>query len=517
MLKSKIGWLSLLLVMVLMITGCSNEETSSKSETSSEGTSSDSQKEMSIHMHYSDQNVFKDDWLVFEEAAKLTGVTLKGTASQTASNSDEVFNLMMASGDIPDIVHTYIKNFNQYGPEGAFIPLNDLIEEHAPNIKKALEENDVARKLITSPDGNIYNIPFIRDGKSEEGWFIRTDWLENLGLDAPETTEDYYNVLTAFKNDDPNGNGKADEIPFVARRLIYFTDLMYLWGAYDALYLQDGEIKYGPMEDEFLDAVKNLAKWYNEGLIDQEVFTRGKNAIVELAGSNTLGAAHDWFGSAANVNAVYKEDIPGFAFEVIAPPTNTKGEKFEETLRNAVGEFGWGISHSNEDPVATIKYFDFWLSEEGRRLMNFGVEGLTYTMEDGKPTFTEEVLSAGNVPQNLKDTYGVQSEIGFQQDFTYEEDWMDPVAKEGIQLYDDSGYYIEEDFPQLSFTPEEQERVNALETSLTTYFEENFQKWILGASDVDKDIDAFRKQLTKLGVDEYLEIQNTAFERFNNN
>src|SRR5690606_2835296 len=224
---------------------------------------------------------------------------------------------------------------------------------------------------------------------------------------------------------------------------------------------------------------------------------------------------HDWFGSTAGVNALYKDQIQGFAFKPFAPPTNTKGEKFEESLRDPVGSVGWGIAHSNENPVETIKYFDFWFTEEGRTLMNFGVEGDTYTMVDGKPTFTDEILTAGNVADYLKSTYGVQMEIGFKQDFAYEEQWVDPIAFEGMELYEENGYFIdkEDDYPLLSFSPEEQEESNSIRTSIETYIDENLQKWILGASDVEKDYPAFREQLIKMGAEKYLEIQNKAYKR----
>ncbi|WP_453991044.1 extracellular solute-binding protein [Bacillus nitroreducens] len=523
--KKRLQLLFLLVAVALIAFGCSKEDTKevtapSDSKNETEGTFvSKDPLELSIHLHYADKYIFDDEWLVFKEAANKTNVTLKGTASKNATDSNEVFNLMMASGDIPDIVHSSVQNLNQFGAEGAFIPLNDLIEEHAPNIKKAFEENPEAKKYVTSTDGNIYTIPFIRDGNPEKGWYIRYDWLEKLNLEVPETTEDYYNVLKAFKTQDPNGNGKADEIPYASRGgsrgIEYFTDLMYLWGAYDGAFLKDGEIKYGPLEEEYPIAVKNLAKWYKEGLIDQEIFTRGKNSIIELAGNDTLGAAHDWFGSTAGVNALYKDQIQGFAFKPFAPPTNTKGEKFEESLRDPVGSVGWGIAHSNENPVETIKYFDFWFTEEGRTLMNFGVEGDTYTMVDGKPTFTDEILTAGNVADYLKSTYGVQMEIGFKQDFAYEEQWVDPIAFEGMELYEENGYFIdkEDDYPLLSFSPEEQEESNSIRTSIETYIDENLQKWILGASDVEKDYPAFREQLIKMGAEKYLEIQNKAYKR----
>ncbi|MFD0462567.1 hypothetical protein ACFQY9_12540 [Microvirga aerilata] len=171
--------------------------------------------EMTIHMHFRDKYVWKDDWPTAKELQRLTGIKLKNTASNATTISREAFNLLMASGDLPDIVagNELRHDFVRYGMEGAFQPLNDLIEKHAPNLKKFLASNPEIKKAITAPDGNIYWIPYVPDGKYARGWFIRYDWLDKLGLKAPQTVDELYTVLQAFRDKDPNGNGQKDEVP----------------------------------------------------------------------------------------------------------------------------------------------------------------------------------------------------------------------------------------------------------------------------------------------------------------
>ena len=128
-------------------------------------------------------------------------------------------NLLLASGTYPDIF--FDGQFSpadqmKYGGQGVLIPINDLIANHGPDIEKAWELLPVLQKWMVTPDGNIYSIPAVEEcyhcSVNQKHW-INTTWLDKLGLDMPGTTDEYEAVLTAFRDDDPNGNGKQDEIP----------------------------------------------------------------------------------------------------------------------------------------------------------------------------------------------------------------------------------------------------------------------------------------------------------------
>lgn len=470
--------------------------------------------DLSIHLLLGG-NVFNDDWAVFKKAAELTNVSLKGTITKNVTDAKEAFNLMMASRDVADIVASNKANFDKFGLEGAFVPLNDLIDEHAPNIKSFFEAHPDVRKNATASDGNIYFIPFTPDGEAATGWFVRQDWLDKLGLKKPATVDEYYQTLKAFKERDPNGNGKADEIPYFHGATtfgIYF--LLSLWDSGTDFSIKDDKVIFGPLEQEYKTGMANLAQWYKEGLIDQEIFTRGGSARETLLGDNVGGSTHDWFGSTAGYNKTLQATIPDFKFHPIAPPASASGAVAEYDFRATVGNNGWAISSDNKYPVETIKYFDYFFTEEGRTLMNFGVEGETYTIVDGKPTFTDAILAESNVVKTLKDNYGVQIEIGFHQNFEYEKQWMDPIALQGALEYIDNGYIKKTRLPNLAYTPEEQARIQELLGPITTYRQETGQKWILGAESVEAGYDTFIAQLKAMNVDELLEIYNAAYSRY---
>lgn len=472
---------------------------------------------LKVWFHARNSIVYKEDWPVEQEARKMTNIYLESVAPQNSTSSIESFQIHLASGDLADIVglDRGRDHFMTYGMEGAFEPLNDLIDMYAPDIKKVLDAMPSLRNYITAPDGNIYFIPYIADGTAAGGYFIRQDWLDALDLPMPKTVDDFYNVLTAFKFNDPNGNGKSDEIPFFDRSTgaAEVNRLVTLWGGHsEEFYVENGKVKYSFMQPEFKEGMKNIAKWYKEGLIDAEVLTRGKKSRDILFGNNTGGATHDWFGSTLGYNQKLPEQVPGFNLVTMPPPINTKGQQIEEFARTPYKPDGWAMAASNKHKVETIKYMNFWFTEIGRRMSNFGIEGLQYDMIDGKPVFKPEILnSSTNVTDQLWNI-GAQIPKGFYQDFEYERQWLTPDAKVGMEMYMENGY-IQTPFPVLALTAEEKDAYDKVHTNIETFTNEMKQKWLLGAEDVDSTWDNYVKTLNDYGVKILVDSQQSAYNR----
>lgn len=481
----------------------------------------DNPLELTVHMHHRRYTSYDENWPVEKAACAATNICLKNaTIGSNTTNSAEAMNLLLATGNIPDIVASaQIKEFaDQYGPQGAFLPLNDLIDEHAPNIKAVFEKIPGLKSAITSSDGNIYYLPYIPDGKYGRAYYIRTDWLNKLGLDVPQTVEEYESALRAFKTQDPNGNGVADEVPYFARQWEELIRLVTLWGGrssgsdtYHDFYVEDGRIKHPYAEAGYREGIKNLARWYEEGLVDLEIFTRGSSSREYLLSENLGGATHDWFASTSSYNHLSSK-IPGFEFSAMAPPANVNGDRIAEHRRTPVKPDGWAIGMSNSHPVETIKYFDFWYGGEGRRLANFGVEGEQYDMIDGKPVFKKEFLEAGPVNSQLY-TIGAQLHArGFYQDYEYEIQWTNETALEGIALYE-AGDYLIDQFYGVSLNPEEQKVFDRHFVQIRTYMLERQQAWILGSGDVETEWDDYIAQLNRMGLQDVLAVMQAAYDR----
>ncbi len=484
--------------------------------------------ELTIQMNHARYPRYKEDWPVEQAARALTGIHLVdatvGANTRTSENTGktEALNLMLATGNVPDIVgSSRIKDFvNQYGPEGAFIGMNDLIAEHAPNLNAFFENRPEIRAAIQAADGEMYYIPYLPDGKYGRAYFIRQDWLDTLGLQTPQSVEELEAVLIAFRDDDPNGNGEKDEVPYFARQWPELIRLVTLWDGrssgsdtYHDFYINDGVLEHPYAGDGYREGIKNLARWYGEGLIDAEVFTRGSSSREYLLSENLGGMTHDWFASTSGYNDSLADKVPGFAFKAFAPPASVSGVRMEEHRRIPIKPDGWAIGHTNEHPVETIKYFDFWFSEEGRRLANFGVEGQQYTMVDGEPTFTQDFLTNGKPINNQLYEVGSQLQArGYYQDYNYEKQWSNKFALEGIALYDEGDYLVDQ-FLGVALNADEQKVYDKYWASIRTYMLERQQSWVLGNGDVDAEWDDYVATLNKMGLQDVLDAMNAAFKR----
>ena len=185
--------------------GCGNEKVTN--DESSDNVT------LTIFMNIMDLCRYDDEWPIFKEAAMKTGVHLKGVGANANSNSGQAFDAMLASNELPDIIHGEFNNLNEIGKKGTLIPLENLIDKHAPHIKEIFEKYPDFKKRATADDGHIYYLPGSISGPENSalpstGWFIRRDWLDKLDLEEPTTIDELVAVWRAFRNNDPNGNGK---------------------------------------------------------------------------------------------------------------------------------------------------------------------------------------------------------------------------------------------------------------------------------------------------------------------
>ena len=477
-------------------------------------------KEFTVFLNFNNLP-FDSNWQVWQEAAKRTNVSLKGTISLSNSNEEEAFNLMMSSGNLADIIgYVDASSLEKLGRDGGMIPLNDLIKEHAPNIQKVLDEDARFRQTAYSLDGNIYQIPKNQELKAAEFWWIRQDWLDKLNLKAPTTVDELHDVLYAFRNEDPNGNGLKDEIPLFDRAGWKQPDeYLYLWDTSLEFYPRDGKMKYEPLEENFKTGVSNMIKWYQEGLIDPEIFTRGASSRDTLLGGDLGGCTHDWV-STANYNSTLQETIPGFQMAAIAPPADQNGVVKERVSRYP--GVGWGISSQCKDPVTVIKFMDYFFTEEGSDLMNWGIEGDTFTRDaDGSKHFTDTVLQSELTPIGYLRSIGAQYRIGMCQDGDYEYATMKEDGIEANKLYNGHDEWFDDSLPPyldgkmaLKYTSDDETEYKNIMASIKPYVDEKFQSWILGVNDFDSEYDTFIKELKARGIDRALEINQKAYDTF---
>ncbi|WP_167859427.1 extracellular solute-binding protein [Paenibacillus cymbidii] len=403
-----------------------------------------------------------------------------GTGSQYLDN----LKLKFAAGDFPDVY----MNFS--GPEADLIkndkvlPLNDLIDKYGPNLKKYIPKQ--AWDAV-SQNGKILAIPQ-PNTTSGNVLFIRKDWLDKLNLQVPKTSDELLNVLRAFRDGDPNGNGKKDEIPFSMREKISWGENIFgMWGVstqWHEMYLNN-EVIFANLTPNMLKGVEYLRTMYTEKLLDTEFLTNTKAIWEQKVKSGLVGVFDHVPDQAWQWQLDVTAGATGQKPDIIAIPT-PRGTGYDGPLGtkwNPVSKT-YIIFKSAKNPEAIVKYFDWLLSDEGQIFASLGIEGTTYKKEGDKLVFDTTKLKDVTFLTDMFAMNGYNDKIVQAKN-------PDPVAygkiKTALDIVSKEGFVNE----AVGMPP------IANDFNMHTMFQEEAAKIITGADPVDKFNDfvaTWRKQ-----------------------
>jgi len=470
-----------------------------------------------------------EDLLVFKEWQKRTGVSIKWNPVPSPTFGDKI-QLLLGSGDVTDITLGPVAMLNSFGSE-ALLPLDDLIDKYAPNIKKHLQNYAKELPQIRAADGKLYVI-LGRMEYMHQGWLYRKDLAKKLGFSESnlKTLEDWYKFLKAAKQSDPEIHG----VGLYGNVLGLAFNLRGAFGIHgqlsDWLTVRGGKIVDGSILPEARSVIETVRKWYTEGLVDPDMVKTvedEQNQQKWLAGKSIL-APCDYFGY-ADLTDVYRSTHPGSDFEIapIIPPQGPKGDQAKVYNFFGWGFFGYALGKNCKDPVAAIKFLDYIFSEEGAKLYFLGVEGETFEVKDKEYRFTEKFVNlvkkaakdeGRGVTEMLWKYYG----IGYPFFTSYATapfpaKWADiyvgvSVSKRVADGQKMTTPYVEEKIPTPVFTPEERKKLDTLLADIRTYRSETWTKMIIGQLPMSKWND-YVLQMKKLGISEVENIYNTAYLR----
>ncbi|MBO7742909.1 extracellular solute-binding protein [Paenibacillus sp. MWE-103] len=466
-----------------------------------------------------------DEVPFFQDWQKKTGVKLKFTAPP-AGQTKEALNVMLASGDLPDMLEYNFLGFPG-GPEkaigdGYILKLNDLIDKNAPNLKKFLQDNPDIDKMVKTDSGSYYAFPFIRGDeylRVFQGPIIRKDWLDELGLPMPETIDDWTATLRAFKEK----KGAAAPLSFVSKPRFFNESgngaFIGAFGVNRGFYQEDGKIIFGPAEPGFKDYLSLFHDWYAEGLIDKNAATADSKALDSNIASGATGATVGNAGGGIGKWQPLAQANDPKAVLVAAPyPVLKKGDtpKFGQRQQAYSSEGTVAITTSAKDPELAVRMLDYGYGEEGHLFFNFGTEGVSYNMVDGYPTYTDLLMKNPDklAPAQAISEYARGSYNGpFVQDKRYAEQFFALQTQRdaiGVWAKTDAAKY---NLPPLTPTPEESSEYAAIMTDIDTLVDEMTLKIILGTEPVDK-YDDYLAKMKSLNLDRAIEIQTAALARY---
>ncbi|WNQ13179.1 extracellular solute-binding protein [Paenibacillus aurantius] len=394
--KSTKKWVSILLAGTMAtLTACGsadNKESSSSPAAGSPQASNAPAEPAKVRLMISDHSQPVPTGNVMDNP------TIKYMAQKANVNLDITFlphgdyaaqkKIKYAAGDIPDVVQDWGVDADLMQNNQA-IPLNDLIDKYGPNLKKSI--NKEAWDAVTF-NGKIMGIPQTANGNAPSGRviYVRKDWMDKVGIkDIPKTPDEFLTMLRAFRDKDPNGNGKKDEIPFTARENFSWSENLFgMFGANLHTYnLVNNELQPGYITPNFKKALGYVKTMVDEGLIDSEFMTNKRNVWEQKIQNDLAGSWNHVTELAWDWQDKLNKSIPGGKANVIAIPTpKDPGASAVGDVQNPIVKV-FTISKKAKNPEAIVKMFDWLASQEGQEFVFLGVPGITQNKDGGKLTY----------------------------------------------------------------------------------------------------------------------------------
>ena len=464
------------------------------------------------------------------------------------ATANDILSGMLAAGDLPDVMYG---GFNKdtavaYGAQGYLMPLNDLIDKWGYNVQRIYAEDDQLEGGITAPDGNIYFLPIYLNLASDHTsvpakMLMNTKWLANLGLEVPNTVDELYDVLKAFKEQDANGNGDPDdEIPLcdigINRVGGYIMQAFTYLGFNDVspnyFYIEDGEMKASYVQDGWREGLAFMHKLFDEGLMDPETFVNDAAAGKMLTGAengNRVGATehYAWSGF-CDLTLVDRCS----EFEFIPPLENADGVRVTPGAKAGIYP-RFFMSADTDVAEAAFRWADAQLSDQLANNCEWmssvqGPEGEGWRLaEEG------EVGTDRRTPAKYKLLYvwGQPNNINLHETQLLRYNGPDYKLTEATEPADGSKfdqntgltlgtfdlyqpYAVYKTAPNtIMFTEDEVAEAAQLKSDVETYVKEAETAFITGTKDIETEWDAYLAELNNIGFERLMELYSNAYIR----
>ena len=438
-------------------------------------------------------------------------------------------NLAFASNDLPDmIISATSSNLTpemevEYGNQGVLLPLEDLIPEYAPNFDKLLGENPDIRKSITAPDGHIYSLPTVV--KTEAGiranvslWY-NGPWMESVGVtEIPKTTDELYDLLVKFRDEDPNGNGEKDEIPLSSAG----TSELHIWmlGAFGmktrGIEEQDGTVVFTPILESYKHYLEYMNKLYSEGLLDRDLFSQSRDQHKAKGQSDKLGL----FPAFHSYNLTDKPIDEAMEDPMFGPLTSEYNDTPIMSMSAGLSRATFAITNNNPSPEAALRWVDYFYSEEGALFYKQGPENSIWEYQTNEAGEQVKVYLNG-MDGTMQPDYGLNSPT-IRLDSLNE----NPVLEDANAI--SSSEYIEFDkqevkeklapygevaYPLVYLTEEEQNVISSVTVDLETYVEQMEAQFITGVEPLS-NWDSYVETIESMNINEYIQVYQDAYDRW---
>lgn len=508
--------------------GCSNNPSTKSPGSGSESTGTGAKSHLTAIINANNPMTLEPDEMPsVQDVEAKTGVDVEWEVVRTGWEDRKMLEL--AGGELPDMIFgnrvfsasDVIKN------KDLFTDLTPYLDQ-MPNVQKMFEEEPALKNLVTMEDGSIYFLPSrmpLRP-KSLSCVFINQKWLDTLNLKMPTTTDELVEVLKAFRDKDPNGNGEKDEIPMIGNGTIWNNNtLTTLMGAFgitinefsdEMLMVRDGKLEFVPAMKEYKECIEFLNMLFKEGLIDPESFTQDVSQYGAKCSSSDpqrvgIGSAWTMTPMVGPENADDYVELP--------PLKGPHGDQLwsANPIALSTTQCTWMLSASCEDKEAAIRFIDYMYDPEISAQFFFGSYGNCLQKNDDG---TVTVLESGDPEVDVNswlwiNGFGDMGPYYVSKEF---EEKMIPNSGVIEKLNHDAVYEAytpdEKDiYPPMFYTPADNEELSVIKTDMNNLINQKFAQWVTGEADINAEWDDYVKSLDNVGLPRAMEIYNRYWEQ----
>lgn len=447
-----------------------------------------------------------------------------------ASDYDTKISAVLASGDIPDIIGgLQSEKMLKYAPIGMFLNLTDY-KDIAPDYFDLMYADDrVTETKKVESDGSLYGFQKCEYNRIPVASMvaIRSDLLEEQGIETPTTFQEYYDALLKIKEKHPDmyGFSTRNGTTYMVGSFAYSlgTGGFPLFQTNRGMYYEPetDSYVYGPTSEKFTRVIEFLSNAYKDGLLDPDYATCTKDSLFEKLSSGKLMSVYDNNSFVGRVyNPALKEIDENARFDILEPMANEDG-----VVRSYRYEKDWPnnnsvISSRTKYPERVVEMLNWMYTEEGRMITNFGEEGKDYTVEeDGTIVTNQANIDAAKGASDVAAAVRGELGLGLQGLAQYVDESLDAQITDPIMVENGEqiAAWTEEGligfYPQWPpFTAEETSRITELESSINNIFNQEIDGFITGKSSMD-DWSGLVENLKAQGTEELEQIFNDAYQR----
>ena len=471
-----------------------------------------------------------------------TNIRLEVDVAPAGTDAEQKRNILLATGDYPEIFINGLGGKAEtqlYGAQGVIIPLNDLIAEYGVNTRKAFADFPSVKANLTLPDGTIYNLPSVNEcfhcSLGPKMW-VYQPWLDKLGLDMPATTDEFKDMLIAFRDLDPNGNGLKDEIPlsgmiqfgsgidgFLMNAFVYSPGNIGNYGSLGRMYLDEGRVTAAFSRPAFKEGLIYINDLYRENLIAPDAFIQDINQYLAL-GENPdtvlMGAAP---GPHMGVFTQFDGESGRWLEYKVVPPLEGPGGLRIAQYNPSYGSGAWAITDRAVNPEAAFRLGDAFYEDDVMLHNLYGREGIEWVWAEpgelginGLQGIWKALVGRGEINSS---SWWNQAGPNIQSAaFRLGQVSGGPESLE-VVLFNETKikmepYQADIDMviPPLTFDEDVTAEHIDLEGTLATYVNEMIARFIVGDVDIEDGWDDYLAELERIGLPRYIELMQEAYD-----